>query len=240
MQTTGNLDDYYALDIETSGPSLDRDLVLQIGWARVVGGRVVSVESELLDWSSYLGTASEAYAALRQSLDKLDAQLADKGETLYTTLDRLEQEGLPPLDALGRCLDRLLELAFRNVTVAGYNAFRFDSPFLRAAFCRWLDFSPSPFEDNSLLDVGAMFLAMRTGTAPMPCETLREFHHRVLERHVSGVTWSLKTAAAWAGLPPFALHDAGDDARVCALVLEHFRQEGLKEGLHCPGFRLEQ
>src|SRR5262245_7188623 len=89
-------DQYIVIDLETSGFTRDKDLVVQIGFCEVRDGRPQRVESAVLDWTRYSGVNR---AWLLDRLDYARLSCARRGVRFPWTWERVAQ-GVRPILAL--------------------------------------------------------------------------------------------------------------------------------------------
>lgn len=211
---------YVAFDTETTGLAADRDVVVEIGWVRVVDGHVVDSGQRQLNW--LLRPDAIPADEFRARYEAVTASLADRGETYPLTWEEITS-GEDPLTVLAEWTDRVARDYADGWAYIGHNVYRFDEPML-AASSRRLHLTYPLAGPWSLWDTQALAIARRLP----PRHPLRQ-----IDRQHTLRTWSLAVlrdapAALRVGTRlrhlagPEASHRAAADAHACHRVFASF------------------
>jgi DNA polymerase III epsilon subunit-like protein len=228
-------DSYVSLDLETTGFSPNKHVIVQIGWCFVSKGEVGERGSDLLDWRGVIPMAG--MGKFREDLDKQEARCAHEGYKYSCTWDDLCSKGQPALEVLQCWMSKLSEWAREKRTVLMYHGVKFDLPFLRREFEQFLHASLPPFP-APLLDTlppniidAAVFVkgAQLPGLLPRMNESSLDFTVRAINASAPHLQWNLHKYA----MHEYKLHEAGDvsqvhdadqDAYLTHVLLEELRR----------------
>lgn len=199
------------------------DVVTQVGFCRVEGGKIGASTGFFLNWPLYLENNEPAAELLKRRLSLLSASLALRGESSCVTWEAMAG-GQDPIKAIETTLLGVFDCSERLLPIVAYNCYRFDVPFLDFEFSRWLGVRGSAFCEDAVVDAGSAIFAAKLGTWADPWEDMRAFSERVTSRMVAGVRWSLNAVAETIGESVDSTHDAVVGASLCARVFEHFKR----------------
>jgi DNA polymerase III epsilon subunit-like protein len=229
-------DDYLVIDIETSGPDIDKDLIVQIGWCHVIDRKPISNNGLLLNWDkSPLIDTNWLRHRLNETLDyMLTVRQVDSYPWTYDAI----LSGDSPLSVLTRFLNILREARTNNTLLVAHNGVRFDCPVLSNHFRRFLKIHHD-FDDDEIWDTGALEKASQLNELLCEGESTNDFAYRVtLRSNDYGVKWNLHDFC----IPKYDLdlfdlelnkaHTAPFDAYVTHLLFEQYRQLSNK-GVYC-------
>lgn len=199
---------YVVLDVETSGVSPRRDVVLQVGCVAVSDGMEVGrLQTTVLNWFEFLD--QDSARELENAVQQLTLRFAANRDWTLT-VDRL-RAGDSVEHGLRRVVEFLKPYADEGFSLAGFNTIRFDIPFLDAALRRGL-MQQFDWPVSQTYDVGEVTRSLAS-SAGIECKRLREF---------------LAVRYPW-----FADHerahvavDADTDAQLCSRLLEYWRSAG--------------
>lgn len=233
---------YAAIDIETTGFSREKDLVLEFGHCLVRGREPADRGSLVLDWSDH-PVVPDWW--VRERLDKLARRMQQDGRPWRLTYDYMRAEGVRADRALPYVLEFLEALRGSGTLLVGHNAYSFDEEMLAANFEGFLGVDGFRFGENELFDTGAVEKASQCPDdpemLPRPGDTLESYFRRVVNRRVAGVKWSLDRhclpkygLAEKHGLDPSDCHSAGFDAYLTHLLMEEYRARVEADGYFSP------
>ena len=206
-------DSYLVCDTETSGFSVDRDLILQYGFCVVVD--------------------REVHSSFAIIIDRGPDMVISKGalECHGITHERMKKEGVAPAEGIGMIMDTFSTYRKNGLMFVGHNIINFDAPFFEYEARN--AGRPFKFGDNEILDTGMIVKASRLGMYYDKMDTLRSFAKRVSSVRARGVKWSLDgycfdsfDLGRRAGVYKDEAHDAGVDC-----LLTHHLFEALREGV---------
>lgn len=218
-------ENYLVFDTETTGFKAGYDLPIDIGHVIVRDRQVVQRGNFLLNWADYPGIEP---AWLEDRFDRIQQQMAPKGQTFHYSVERLRREGKDPAKVLSFYRTLLQRNREADASIVGHNAWSFDVGILQHAARETLD-QDVPFEDAELYDTGCLFKASQLNLLPATGETLRAFFQRVQHVSAKGVYWNLAHCIQHFGLDasyrldPGEAHQAGYDAYCSHLVFENLR-----------------
>lgn len=235
LQYDGFPDDYLTIDVESSGPCTSKDLVIQVGWCKVVNRKPVENTGIVLNWdrSPFVDTRW-----LRRRMDDTAKYMAEHRGKVYPWSYDVLKEGDPPVAALTSFLDRLSEARENNLLIVAHNGISFDLPVLVNHFRRFLKIHYQ-FHPDEVWDTGAMEKASQISEYLCQGEMAGDFAYRlVLRSNDYGVRWSLHDHC----VPKYGLderyelnmeksHTAPFDAYLTHLLFEEYRtlaEEGLE------------
>lgn len=219
---------YLAFDTETSGFSLERDIVLEIGHCLVENGKVVDRGSYPIDWRGH-DIVQEPW--LRQKIDHISQSMQKQGKAFHCTWDYLCGKGTKPAKVFGFYMRFFADLMASGCAFAGHNLAFDEGMFAGNAvgFGYAVDFAlpEDRFWDTHAIEK-ANQMAGDVRALPRPGETLRDYFTRVgksftriksnLDRHCF-----VKYKFAEKGLKPGDCHGASADAFMVHLLMEEFR-----------------
>lgn len=222
-------DDYFVVDIETTGNNVERDLIIQLGWCRVANRQVVDNSGTVLNWtnSPYVD-ASWVKKRMQETAKQMNDPDSMHKHYPWTFEDL--KDGYSPIEALGVLLDKLESVRRRYELVIAHNGISFDLPVLSSHFKRFLR-KDHNIQDNEYWDTGALEKACQIDELLCQGEMPGAFAYRVLNRNNDGqIKWSLFNHA----VPKYELdkkynielglaHTAPFDAYVTHLLLEQYR-----------------
>jgi DNA polymerase III epsilon subunit-like protein len=205
-------DSYLILDSETNGLIPREAVILQYGFGIVIHRELVDHFSIMINHGN-IHLPPEAVAV--------------NG----ITHERMAREGVDPVEGLRNVFEFLNHWKSKGMMFVGHNMSRFDAPFIE-----YEEHRPSAhkmhFEENSIIDTGALVKGAQIGMRYSPTNTLRSFAYKVTETYAPGVKWALHKYC-WdrynlgerTGLDKDAEHDAGDDCMLTYHVFETLRKE---------------
>lgn len=220
-------DDYLVFDFETNGidATSPDTLILQIGYC-VVDKRVpVDRGSLLLDWTQPDSGVDPGWLA--NSIERTRSAMAQKGKPYHVTIERMQNEGCHPIQALSDFVDLLTLTGVKGFRYVGHNAYMYDRRLMEAASSRYG--VPFVFPKDSVLDTGMIEKAMglRQGfDSRGSSDDWNEFVYRAYSK----TKWSLDGACAdrydlygRSKLAAADAHDAGVDCLLTHHLLEAMR-----------------
>jgi len=222
--------DYLVFDIETTGFSKDRDLIVEIGHALVRDGDVVDKGSVILDWTSNPNVDQQA---LMDSLVRVKQQIEydsggnRTGKNYKFTYEMLRNEGANPIVALQAYYDWIVSLREKQYGFVTHNGITFDIPFTSVACNRWLG-KPLQFGPAEVFDTAVAVKASKSNNVPWVNETIDEFFVRVGKTPLKGIKYALDTVC----VPEYGLqekyaldmtqaHTAAFDCLLTHLLFKH-------------------
>ncbi len=219
--------DYMVIDIETSGPSIQTDLILELGHVIVEDGVPVERMSFMLNWAD---DALVDVGALRARMEWTRSNMANRGRVYQMHFDQMVQTGAAPVSALEDYLALILDVRKAGYKFVMHNGYGFDVPRLCEHFRRWVgaefDFGP-----NEVWDTGMIEKSLASGQMAQVGDTIKSWSRRVSGSRKAGVNWSLAEhcvpkygLAQKAGVDMSESHGAGHDTFVTHLLFEEFRR----------------
>ncbi len=221
-------DTYLVLDVETTGFSKARDLIIDAGWAVVRDNRIVNKSSLLLDWSR---VSNVDHQFIQSQLRRQADDYAKIGRPHYYSWERLCAEGSHPLEVIHAYTQLIYEhIQHSNSMIVGHGLWRFDREMIDSHTQRFLQGYLLPWQMHSILDTGLLEKAAQTGRAPYTTETLDEWLRRT-NNAFSKVKWNLGSHC----VPKYKLverynvdmrlmHTAGFDCVLIHHLLDTYRQ----------------
>lgn len=216
---------FVAVDTETTGLSVDDDLILQLGYCLVENGKVVERSSLILDWTSRPDLVDE---------DVLQERLTSRAERMQDgryTPAMLAEEGVDPVCGLLAYQSFVGHLLSEGYGLSMHFGLRFDWPLLASMFEDFLGHVPD-WTEFPLWDTAAIEKAMvraegdpKAWLMPEPGDSATAFMRKVLYRG-GRHKFNLGLCAEKYGLDigSESLHDASTDAWLTALTLEKQRE----------------
>lgn len=216
---------YLVLDCETTGFSLQDDLLLQVGLAGVSKGVVTSREEITLNWFEQ----PEVEAVwLQQKLGRLRRAFEKRG-AVWRLTEAQVRAGVAPSVGLRRLAALLQQARSRKWFFVGHNILQFDGFRIQQALQEWLSFCWR-FAKPELVDTLALVKADQLRLAPYVGETFYDYSRRCLNT-ASRVRGSLSDfCVAHYGLGPAASdlleasHTALSDALVTQLLFTKLQE----------------
>lgn len=203
---------YLVIDIETSGFSVQKNRIVQLGACPVFDGEVKQESGFSLLIKRPRGTMTRGAMEVTGITDEM-----------------LMEKGMDPVTALEHMLALFEDFRGKGFMFIGHNLAGFDVPFYEAEFRRenlqW------KFREDEIFDTGTIVKALQLGATVLDGESLRTFFMRVKEIWAKGVYWALDKYC----VPTFQLvsrygidvgkhHDAAYDCYVTALILEDIKR----------------
>jgi DNA polymerase III epsilon subunit-like protein len=221
---------YVVFDLETTGLDFKKDLVWQLGYCLVQDRKLTVCGNHLLDWTRHPAIDQ---AWLKQRLLETKEHVEQKdgkptGKTYHINYDKMHELGADPVPVLQEYLAWFKELREQKYFFVAHNGLAFDVPMLKAHFQRFCQ-DTFEWDPYTLFDTGMVCKAAQSSLTPWQGETPGEFFRRAYSQRLKNIFWSLDRYA----VPTFGLaekygldmhnaHDAGFDARVTHLLLEHW------------------
>lgn len=179
-------DDYFVLDLETTGVDFLVDLVLEAGWAVIRNRKVVHCGGIVFDWSRHPFVSWDRVCSRMADLRQ---RFAEKGRTYHFTPERLQQEGIPAEQATQQLFAFLADMLNRNRLTVGANLFQFDRHMLDGFFHRYAQ-QQLPWQQTTIFDVGLMEKAVQQYSVPFPEDSLYAWQTRIAKPPYN-VRWAL-------------------------------------------------
>lgn len=225
-------DDYMVGDTETSGVVVAQDLVLQVGYCLVEGGKAVETKAVLLNWPDS-GLVPEDWLRDRLAQTKQHVEFDKFGNRTnknYKFTYEMLRQGLPPRGVLTEYHGLLMDCRAAGQSLVFHNGYNFDGKILKSHFQHWLGIDWE-FNDNELWDTGMLEKASQCNFVPEPRDSWKSYAARVSAARLKGVFWSLDGHC----IPKYGLeekhkldasqaHDAGYDCYLAHLVLEEYKE----------------
>lgn len=210
-------DSYLVVDIETTGLAQD-DVPIQIGWAIVLGGRLVNNAHELINWSTII---PDDWMDFR--LTRTAEQVRQRDNTDYVFNTRMLKAGRHYPDVFRDFLSLVAACDESAMTVVCHNGLRVDVAMIDRAARHYLDrrFEPVRYFDTMALERG-----LQTRKMLLPGESWDQYCRRVYYAGGSKVKSSLH---GWC-MPRYKLavdtdrvHQADYDCLMTHQLLEAYR-----------------
>ena len=219
-------DDYFVLDLETTGVDFSVDLILEAGWAIIRNRRVVHCGNLVFDWSQH---PFVSWDWVCNRIDTLRTKFAEKGRPFHFTPERLQQEGRPAVEATQQLYALLCEVFAQFRMTVGSNLFFFDRFMLDGFFRRYLTAPPLPWQQTTIFDIGLMEKAVQQYSQPFPEDTPYSWFVRIAKPPYN-VRWSLDRwivpkyrLAARRGIDTMNAHGGAYDSLIIHYAYETFR-----------------
>lgn len=218
-------DDYLVLDVELLGFGKEAPIV-QVGWGVVRNRQLVDVASLLLNW--LLPEYGQRPEWVRSQIERITKEMAEKGKRYCTTVERMEREGLDPLDVMDSYRKLINMYVDTGGMIVGHNIWAFDR--IRIDHhCRQFFDETIRWQPNSIFDTGLVEKAAQSGRPPFAGETLDVYYKRI-NGGFSRVKWNLEShcvskymLAERYDVDPSLAHDAGHDCRLTYCLFETYR-----------------
>lgn len=218
-------DDYFVLDLETTGVDFLVDLVLEAGWAVIRNRQVVHCGSIVFDWSRHPFVSWDWVCSRMTALQQ---RFAEKGRTYHFTPERLQREGIPAELATQQLHAFLSEMLGKHRLTVGANLFQFDRYMLDGFLHRYG--RPLSWSNTTIFDVGLMEKAVQQYSAPFPEDSLYSWQTRIAKPPYN-VRWSLDNwitpkyrLAIRHGVDNINAHGGAYDSLVIHRTYETFRE----------------
>ncbi len=223
---------YVAADVETSGFSRTRDVIVEWGHCLVRDKKVVDRLNVVLNWYA---VDSVPHNYITDQLNRVRRQMELDGRHWRITPEVMREEGIHPAKALNFVHDFLNEtLVNQKLMLVVHNGLNFDCEMIRNAFEQDLQVK-FEFDPNQVFDTGsvekACLLHPHPRSIPLDGETLKAYFKRINGwRAPYGMRWNLdghcvpKYKLAEKGLDPAKMHQAGEDAFALHLLMEEYRR----------------
>jgi hypothetical protein len=229
-------DSYFCFDVETTGFSRDRDVVVEWGHCLVRNRQPVDRISVIINWfgSGLLGPDGDEW--LSTQLRKVKRRMELNGRSFHVTEEVMRERGVSPHKVLPWLLDLLDEIREQSMMFVSHNGWNYDYEMLQAHF---RDFVDEEWElgDNQMFDTGAIEKATLivaeehdTSVLPRADDTLKSYFKRIAYRRAPGIKWNLD---GWCvqkydlvekhGVDVSQTHSADYDAWLLHLLMEEFR-----------------
>lgn len=214
-------DDYHAVDVESTGLSVDNDFILQVGYCRVRNRVPALSHAVVINWPDALPAAR--LSEFVHQLELTRERMVSKGKAYPWTVDLLRRRGRPPEEV---ATTLAAELGPEPAVAAHFGWF-FDFPMIARLLARY-GASPLAAYTHRMIDTCVLEKARLLGLYPRPGEDVGAYYRRVRETR-GAPKHTLEACLDRLGLraqgaDPAATHDAGYDAWAVHLILEHWRR----------------
>jgi len=223
-------DDYTCFDLETSGFSFDRDVIVEWGHCIVRDRQPTNRMGFIINWFGS-GLIPDDY--LDYQLRRVWREMAKVGRTFRVTPEIMRRDGVTPETGLNFIEDFLITLREGSEMLVTHNGWKFD---VRMLTSHLHDFMGSDFEfdPNHIIDTGAVEKASQIESdmraLPGEGETMKDYFTRIANWVLPGVKWNLDTwcmekydLARKYGANTEDAHAADYDAWLLHLLMEEFR-----------------
>ena len=226
IQYEGFPDDYLVIDTETSGSDRQKDVIIQIGWCKVVDRKVVDNNGVILNWIR--SPLIDPNWVRKRMASTRDYMISNGKSYPWEYCDLLQ--GIDPVFALSDFLNMLSEVRASGNVLVAHNGAGFDLPLIVNHFKRFLNIHYN-FNLDELWDTGALEKASQLDELLCEYETAGNFSYRVTERCNDHVRWSLYEHVVPKydfvhryNLDLTKAHTAPFDTYVTHLLFEEFRE----------------
>lgn len=222
---------YCCFDLETTGYSMERDVIVEWGHCLVQDGKPVDRLSLVIDWTNHSVVPDHW---LRQRLQQVASSMSAAGSKSHMTYERMKSEGVKPDKALGFILKFIKTLAEKDSLFVAHGGYAFDEKMLASNFRGFGIAHDFSFGDNNLFDTDCVEKASQVVTHPRmhprKGDTLRSYFHRVKYTRMAGVKSNLDTHCfqkyfAAKGVKRSEMHGASTDAHCCHILMEEWRSQ---------------
>lgn len=207
-------------DIETTGFLKDRDLVWEVGYALVKGGRVVDHGHHVVNWFGWPGLFD-----VDARIEKVCSHMREAGKPFNLSAGRLRAEGLPPPVVFTHYYELFHEVEFHGGAIAAHRGLVFDVPFMQQTFGRVLEKTWTP--GDCVLDTQALERAKHFQIPPLRGESVNDYSARLCRvRKPGGALEDCAKRYGWEdkhGYDPRKAHSAGQDAIALAWLIDEHR-----------------
>lgn len=222
-------DDYTVVDIETSGFSRDKDLIIAWGFGHIRGRKAQGYQEAVLDWTRH---PQIDQVRLRRQLERIADEFRQKGRVWYYPIERLRAEGVDPIPALHRLVSLLYTALVGREKLVGHNAYGFDFPFIESASNRFLNGYELPWLTDSVYDTSLVEKSLLMQRPPWAGESLDEWQKRMKNGNVkAGQYYNLSPACSqkYRLLERFSVdssraHMPSTDCLLCHYLFETHRE----------------
>ncbi len=223
---------YCCVDVETSGYSMEKDLVVEWGHVLIEDGEIVDRLTLVLDWTNHAVVPDHW---LRGRINVLRQGMELAGKPCHTYYETMRDEGMKPDKALKFIHDFTAAVKNRGLLFVAHGA-TFDEKMLSANFTGFKIADGFTYGDNGFLDTEAIEKASQMSDHPrmhpQPNDTLRTYFHRVKYTRIEGLKSNLDEHCGNKygfytkhGIDPKKMHGAETDAYCCHLLMEEFRAQ---------------
>lgn len=224
---TGYPETYVSVDTETTGFSLERDIILEVGWTIVRNRVPVTTGHVLINWfeSPHI---DPCWLIDRMAWTR--AKMNEKGQQYPYDAMMLQREGARPQECMELLVGVLNDAA--KTCAVGNNLWGFDTPRLDKLRHQCHDGLAFEWNADSLIDIGIFEKAAQQDRMPWPGNTRAEWYKRAASPPFTGAKWSLDYIIKKYrldqryGLDAMQLHRSGYDSYAVACALETFRDIG--------------
>lgn len=157
-------DEYFAIDVETSGLDKYRDKIIQIGIMQVKNRKPLITHSFLINWFPHLSSDDGQF--LRSQMGKTKVAIEFRGKRYPWTPELLEMHGEPPLP-VAEAVRRVLG---EDPFCVGHFAWNFDFPRIYAfmkEFASSFDVDSAKLYDTCLMTRAAINSLRGSGVGPI-------------------------------------------------------------------------
>lgn len=236
-------DNYLVFDLETTGLQPKNALITQFGYCLVKDGKPVDQMGIILNWAA-MPQDKFPHDRLKFRLEEVKRHVEFKngvptGKKYQVTFDRMVNEGVHPIEALGLIHDLFTEVRKQRRFFVAHNGYHFDVPFIETAFDQFIGdkklftdkvYPPFYFDDYELFDTGMVEKGSQSQSIPWGGDTPRSWSIRTHNEILRNVKWALDVScvprhglAKEFNLDMASAHDAGFDCYVCHLLFEKYK-----------------
>lgn len=226
-------DDYLVIDLETTGGSFTKDLIVDVGWAIVRGRKIVDQGGVMINWR---GHPAVDWSWVVEQMDKTAYHMGQSGRRYCYTPHLLEQHGQEPTYVLGQFAALLDEAIQRQEFIVGHNAYRFERGMLDGNLHRFLNGYKLRWHPNAVFDTGLVEKAAQQGRLPWLGDTLDKWSTRA-----AAPPWNVKWSLEEHCIPKYRIcerygidragsHTAEGDCPPCHFLFETYRD--ISEGTY--------
>lgn len=223
--------DYCCVDLESTGFNRKDDLIVEVGHCLVYDSKIEKRYNVALNWVDHPDVPNDW---LEKRLKRVKSQMEASDQSWHIDMDYLKTQGLKPEKVLNFYHDFLTTLMENQTFLVLHNGFSFDEPMFRNSFRDFLGVPDFSFGEDHVLDTSALVKASQLveepGIMPTSSESARGYFQRIHGRRRKGVRSNLNFCVERFGLinkyglDPTQLHQAGEDAYVCHLLVEEMRE----------------
>ena len=184
---------YLAVDTETTGVSLDEDLIWQAGHCLVRDRVIANKDGFILDWTRHPSVDQNwLKARLEETKQRVefDAEGRPTGRKFHISYERMAKEGVEPEPILESYLAWFKELRQDGYFLVAHNGYQLDANMFQAHF-RWLFDDQFTFGEFEIFDSGMVCKAAQANLVPWPGDSVKDFCQRAYSQRLKGVKWSL-------------------------------------------------
>lgn len=222
---------YCAIDVETSGFSHERDLVIEWGHVLVVDGKITDRLSLVIDWTDH-HIVPQTWLETR--MDSLRQGMVLGGKEFHHSIARMKAEGMKPDKALEFIHSFTQEIKKQGLLFVAHNG-TFDEGMISQNLSNFGIATGFTFGDNGWIDTDGVEKASQcpehVKMHPQRGDTLRSYWHRVRYARLTGVKSNLdshcyaKYGFDKRGISKDAMHGAETDALCTHYLMEEFGKQ---------------